>query len=73
MTMVNARLPDDLVRKIDKAAQSMNRDRAEVICTAVELYLADVEEQFSTLDRMSLPAGLTFDWDDVEYTLLAKD
>jgi RHH-type rel operon transcriptional repressor/antitoxin RelB len=73
MTVVNARLPDDLVRTIDETARSMNRSRAEIIRKAVELYLSDVREQWSTLDRLSLPTGLTFDWDDVEQSLLAKD
>jgi len=73
MTVVSARLPDDLVRSIDETARSMNRSRAQVIRKAVELYLADVQEQWSTLDRLSLPTGLSFDWDDVEHSLLAKD
>jgi hypothetical protein len=51
----------------------MNRSRAQIIRRAVELYLADVEEQWSTLDRLSLPTGFTFDWDEVEQGLLAKD
>ncbi len=73
MTVVSARLPDDLVQSIDDTARSMNRSRADVIRKAVELYLADVQEQWSTLDRLSLPTGLSFDWDDVERSLLAKD
>ena len=73
MTVVSARLPDDLVRSIDETARTMNRSRAEVIRKAVELYLADVQEQWSTLDRLSLPTELSFDWDDVERSLLAKD
>ena len=73
MTLVSARLPDDLVRSIDETARTMNRSRAEVIRKAVELYLADVQVQWSTLDRLSLPTGLSFDWDDVERSLLAKD
>jgi predicted transcriptional regulator len=73
MTVVSARLPDELVRCIDKTARSMNRSRADVVRKAIELYLADVEEQWSTLDRLSLPTGLNFDWNDVEQSLLAKD
>jgi len=73
MTVVSARLPDELVQSIDKTARSMNRSRAEIIRRAVELYIADVEEQWSTLDRLSLPTGLSFDWEEVEQTLLAKD
>ena len=73
MTVVSTRLPDDLVRSIDKTARSVNRSRAEIIRTAVELYLADVEKQWLTLDRLSIPVSLKFDWDEVEHSLLAKD
>jgi hypothetical protein len=50
----------------------MNRSRADVIRKAIEVYLADVEEQWSTLDRLSLPIGLSFDWEEIE-NLLTKD
>jgi len=73
MAVISARLPDDLVHSIDKTAHFANRSRDEVIQKALELYLADVEEQWSTLDRMSLPTSLTFDWEDVERSLLTKD
>jgi RHH-type rel operon transcriptional repressor/antitoxin RelB len=73
MTVVSARLPDDLVRSIDDTARTMNRSRAEIIRKAVELYLVDVEKQWSTLDRLNFPVSLSFDWDDVEHSLLAKD
>ena len=73
MTVVSARLPDNLVRRIDKTARSMNRSRADIIRTAVELYLVDIGKQRSTLDRLNIPVSLTFDWDDVETSLLAKD
>jgi metal-responsive CopG/Arc/MetJ family transcriptional regulator len=73
MTVVSARLPDDLVQSIDKTARAMNRSRSEVICKAVELYLARAEELWSTLDRISSPETLDFDWEDVEGSLLAKD
>jgi metal-responsive CopG/Arc/MetJ family transcriptional regulator len=73
MTVVSARLPDDLVQSIDKTARSLNRSRAEIIRNAVELYLVEIEEQWSTLDRLNFPVSLSFDWDDVEHSLLAKD
>ena len=72
MTMVHARLRDELVRNIDDTARSMNTSRAEIIRRAIELYLANIEDQWSTLDRLSMPSGLTFDWEEVE-ALLAKD
>jgi len=51
----------------------MNRSRADIIRTAVELYLVDVEKQRSTIERLNLPVSLTFDWDDVEHGLLSQD
>jgi hypothetical protein len=51
----------------------MNRSRAEIIRKAVELYLVDVGKQWSTRDGLGFPVSLTFDWDDVEHSLLAKD
>jgi metal-responsive CopG/Arc/MetJ family transcriptional regulator len=73
MTVVSARLPDDLVQSIDKTARAMNRSRAEVIRKAVELYLARAEELWSTLDRINPPETPLFDWEDVEGSLLTND
>jgi predicted transcriptional regulator len=73
MTVVSVRLPNDLVLSIDKTALAMNRSRAEVIRKAVELYLARAEQLWSTLDRISPSETLTFDWEDVEGSLLTKD
>jgi RHH-type rel operon transcriptional repressor/antitoxin RelB len=73
MTVVSVRLPNDLVLSIDKTALAMNRSRAEVIRKAVELYLARAEQLWSTLDRISPPETLAFNWEDVETSLLTKD
>ena len=73
MTVVSARLPDDLVQSIDKTARAMSRSRDEVIRMAVELYLTRAEELWSTLDRISPAETLAFDWEDVEGSLLEKD
>jgi predicted transcriptional regulator len=73
MTLVSAHLPDDLVRSIDRIARSTNMNRTEIVHAAVELYLVEIEQQLSTLDRLSHAPGLSFDWEDVEHTLLAKD
>jgi transposase len=73
MTMVSARLPEELVRDIDEAARSMNRSRAELIRAAVEHFLTDVDGQQRTLDSFRIPVDLTFDWDDVENNLLEQD
>ena len=73
MAMVSARLPEELIRDIDEAARSMNRNRAELIRAAIDHFLADVEGQQEMLDRWRVPVDLTFDWDDVERNFLEKD
>jgi predicted transcriptional regulator len=44
------RLPENLVRSIDRTARLMNQSRADIIQKAVELYLADVERSLLTND-----------------------
>ena len=69
MAAVSALPSDVMVRCVNKTARPMKRSRADAIGKAIELVLADGEEQRSTLDRLSLPIGLTFDRDEVERRL----
>ena len=73
MTQVSARLPDELVKGIDSAAQRMNRSRAEVIRQAIEYYLDDVEDLQLALERLQDPADPVLDWDEVKRDLLSAD
>ena len=73
MAQVSARLPDDLVRSIDEAAQKMNRSRAEVIRQAIEYYLDEVEDLQLALERLQDPADPVLDWDEVKRDLLGTD
>ena len=73
MTQVTARLPDDLVKSIDDAAQSLNRSRAEIIRQAIEYYLADFDDLRLALERLKDPADPLLDWDQVKRDLLAAD
>ena len=73
MTMVSARLPEELVRDIDEAARSMNRSRVELIRAAVEHFLSDTDGQQQVLDSFRIPVDLTFDWEDVERNFLEQD
>lgn len=73
MAQVSARLPDDLVRSIDAAADRMNRSRAEVIRQAIEYYLDDVEDLRLGLERLQDPADPVLDWDEVKRDLLGSD
>ncbi|MFB6100536.1 MAG: CopG family ribbon-helix-helix protein [Candidatus Nanohalobium sp.] len=43
-TRVNFRLPDELVKKADVAAEVTHRNRTEIVREALKDYLEDVEE-----------------------------
>jgi transposase len=73
MTQVTARLPDELVKKIDDAARSLNRSRAEIIRQAIEYYLADVDDLGLALESLKDPGDPVLDWDEVKRDLLAAD
>ena len=73
MTQVTARLPDELVDKIDGAARQLNRSRAQLLRQAVEYYLDDFEDLRLALDRLSDPADPVLDWDEVKRELLDQD
>jgi predicted transcriptional regulator len=73
MTVVNARLPDELVRSIDQTARSSNRTRTEIIRLAVESYLAGAATRGPEEDWMQSAGDSLFDWDDVQRYLLARD
>ncbi|MCU0305853.1 MAG: ribbon-helix-helix domain-containing protein [Thermoanaerobaculales bacterium] len=73
MTQVTARLPDELIAGIDKAARSLNRSRAEIIRQAIEYYLADVDDLRLALEALQDPGDAVLDWDEVKRDLLAAD
>jgi transposase len=73
MTQVTARLPDELVEKIDRAARQLKRSRAQMLRQAVEYYLDDFEDLGLALDRLNDPADPVLDWEDVKRELLDQD
>jgi predicted transcriptional regulator len=73
MSVVNARLPDELVRSIDETARSSNRTRTEIIRLAVEFYLASTAARDPDDSWMRTAAESVFDWEDVDRYLLARD
>ena len=73
MSQVTARLPDDLVRALDAAAQNLKRSRAEVIRQAVERYLEDFDDLSVAVDRLRDPSDPVLDWDEVKRDLLSQD
>ena len=67
---VTARLPDQIVEALDRAAQQMRRSRADVIRLAVEHYLEDFDDLSVAVDRLRDPSDPVLDWDQVRHELL---
>ncbi len=73
MTQITARLADNLVAALDKAAARLNRTRADVVRQAIEYYIADVEDLTQALQVLNDPADPILDWDEVKRALHRKD
>ena len=56
MTRITAKLPDELVRKIDRVAVRHNSSRAKLVEQAVECYMDDLEDFQLALDRSAISA-----------------
>jgi len=73
MSQITARLPDELVEALDRAARDLSRSRAEVIRQAIERYLEDFVDIAQAVERLRDPADPVLDWDEVRRGLLGKD
>jgi len=72
MSQITARLPDELVASLDKAAAKLRRTRAEVVRQAVEYYLDDYEDVARAIEVLRDPGDPVLDWESVKRDLLAK-
>ncbi|HVT14905.1 MAG TPA: ribbon-helix-helix protein, CopG family [Thermoanaerobaculia bacterium] len=73
MPQVTARLPEPLVKEMDRAAKRLRRTRADLIRQAIEYYLDDLEDLKLGLERLQDPADPVLDWKDVRRELLDQD
>ena len=73
MSQITARLPDELVEALDRAARDLSRSRAEIIRQAIERYLEDFVDIAQAVERLRDPADPVLDWDEVRRGLLGKD
>ena len=73
MTQISARLSDELVSHLDRAAHQLNRSRADIIRQAIEYYLDDILDLRLAMERLQDPADPILDWDEVRSELLAAD
>lgn len=70
---VTARMPEELVGEIDRAAEKLKRTRAELIRQAVEYYLEDLEDLTLGLERLQDPSDPVLDWEEVRRELVGAD
>lgn len=73
MSQVTARLDDDMVKELDKAAKSLRRTRAEVVRQAISLYLDEYQDLTRALEALRDPADEVLDWEEVRSALLDSD
>ena len=73
MSQISARLPSDLVERLDEVSHRLGRTRTQVLRQAVEYYLEDVEDLRLSLEALQDPADPILDWDDVRRELLDQD
>jgi transposase len=72
MTQITARVPEELVAELDRAAVYLARSRADVIRQAIEYYLDDLEDLSLGLQALRDPADPVLDWEDVRTEVLGE-
>lgn len=72
MTQITARVPEELVAELDRAAASLARSRADVIRQAIEYYLDDLEDLSLGLEALRDPADPVLEWEEVRAELLGE-
>jgi transposase len=73
MSQITARVSDELVSELDKAAAQLKRSRAEIVRLALEHYLDDFQDLSLAAQRLRDPGDPILDWDEVRDELVGKD
>ena len=73
MSQITARLPDEIVSALDRAAQTLHRSRADVIRQAIEYYMGDFDDLTLAIERLRDPADEVVDWQEARRALLSAD
>ncbi len=73
MSQITARLPEETVSALDRAAKSLHRTRADVIRQAIEAYLEDFDDLSLAVERLRDPCDETVNWEEARRALLADD
>ena len=73
MSQITARLPDEVVLALDRAAQTLHRSRADIIRQAIEAYMEDFDDISVAIERLRDPLDESIDWQEARRALLAQD
>ena len=73
MAQITARLPDEVVLALDRAAQTLHRSRAAIIRQAIEAYMEDFDDLSVAIERLRDPSDEVVDWQEARRALLAED
>jgi transposase len=73
MTQITARIPDELVGELDKAANRLQRSRAEIVRQAIERYLEDFQDLSLAVQRLQDPSDPVLDWAEIRDELVGPD
>jgi predicted DNA-binding protein len=73
MSQITARIPDELVSELDRAAALLRRSRAEIVRQAIEHYLEDFQDLSLAAQRLQDPSDPVLDWDEVRDAVVGKD
>jgi transposase len=73
MSQITARVSDELVLELDKAATQLQRSRAEIVRLALEHYLDDFQDLSLAAQRLRDPSDPILDWDEVRDAVVGKD
>jgi predicted DNA-binding protein len=73
MSQITARLPDETVKALDRAASSLRRTRAEIVRQAIDLYLEDYADLSAAIDTLRDPSDEILNWEEVRSALLSSN
>ena len=73
MSQITARIPDELIAELDKAASRLHRSRAEIVRHAIERYLEDFHDLSLALERLQDPNDPVLDWEVVRDEVVGSD
>ena len=73
MSQITARLPDEVVQALDRAAQTLQRSRADIIRQAIEAYMEDFDDISVAIERLRDPLDESVNWQEARRALLDQD